>query len=50
VERTFAWQGRHHRLSKDDEALSETDEAEISIVMTRLTVAGWPDEGFSDSL
>ena len=36
VERTFAWLGRHRRLSKDYEALSETTEAWIYTAMTGL--------------
>ena len=36
VERTFAWLGRHRRLSKDYEALPETSEAFIYIAMTQL--------------
>ena len=36
VERTFAWLGRHRRLSKDYEALSETTEAWIHTAMTWL--------------
>ncbi len=36
VERTFAWLGRYRRLSKDDEVLPETEEAWISMAMTRL--------------
>jgi putative transposase len=39
VERTFAWLGRHRRLSKDYEALAETEEAGIYLAMTRLMVA-----------
>ena len=38
VERTFAWLGRHRRLSKDDEALPETEEAWINAAMARLMV------------
>lgn len=36
VERTFAWLGRHRRLSKDYEALPATEEAWIYLAMTRL--------------
>jgi transposase len=36
VERTFAWLGRHRRLSKDYEALAATEEAWIYLAMTRL--------------
>lgn len=36
VERTFAWLGRQRRLSKDYEALAETEEAWIYLTMTRL--------------
>jgi putative transposase len=38
VERTFAWQGRSRRLSKDYEALCETVEAWIRIAMISLMV------------
>ena len=33
VERTVAWLGRHRRLSTDDEALPETEEAWIDLAM-----------------
>ena len=36
VERTFAWLGRHRRLSKDYEALPETTEAWVYTAMTGL--------------
>ena len=36
VERTFAWLTQCRRLSKDDERLSASSEAMISIAMTRL--------------
>jgi transposase len=36
VERTFAWLGRNRRLSKDYEALPETEEAWIYAAMTSL--------------
>ena len=36
VERTFAWLGRHRRLSKEYEVLPETEEAWIYLAMTRL--------------
>jgi putative transposase len=36
VERTFAWLGRHRRLSKDDEALPASEDAWISAAATRL--------------
>ena len=36
VERTFAWLGRHRRLSKDYEVLPETEEVWIYLAMTRL--------------
>lgn len=36
VERTFAWLGRHRRLSKDYEVLPATDEAWIYLAMSRL--------------
>lgn len=36
VERTFAWLGRNRRLSKDDEALPETEEAWIYAASSRL--------------
>jgi putative transposase len=39
VERTFAWLGRYRRLSKDYEALPETEEARIYLAMIRLLLA-----------
>lgn len=36
VERTFAWQGRNRRLSKDYEGLPETEEAFIYLAMVAL--------------
>ena len=45
VERPFAWLGHYRRLSKDDEALSASEEAWISLAPTRLPVrrlARWP--------
>jgi putative transposase len=36
VERTFGWLGRHRRLSKDYEYLSETSETMIRLAMIRL--------------
>ncbi len=36
VERTFAWLGRYRRMSKDYEALAETQRAMIHICMIRL--------------
>jgi len=39
VERTFAWLGRSRRLSKDYEALAETEAAWIHLAMIRLMVA-----------
>lgn len=36
VERTFAWLGRYRRMSKDYEALSDTQRAMIHICMIRL--------------
>ena len=38
VERTFAWLGRHRRLSKDYEGLEQTEEAWIYLAMIRLMV------------
>lgn len=38
VERTFAWLGRCRRLSKDYEALPETEEAMIKLSMIHLMV------------
>ena len=38
VERTFAWLGRHRRLSKDDDVLTATEEAWIYLAMVRLMV------------
>jgi putative transposase len=39
VERTFAWLGRYRRLSKDYEALPETEEAWIYLAMSNLMLA-----------
>ncbi len=39
VERTFGWLGRSRRLSKDYEALPETEQAWIHLAMIRLMVA-----------
>lgn len=39
VERTFAWLGRHRRMSRDYEVLPETQQALIHIVMIRLMLA-----------
>jgi transposase len=36
VERTFAWLGRYRRMSKDYEALPDTQRAMIHICMIRL--------------
>ena len=36
VERTFAWLGRYRRLSKDYEALPQTEEAWIYLAMIHL--------------
>jgi putative transposase len=36
VERTFAWLGRYHRLSKDYEKLTDTSEAMIQIAMIHI--------------
>ena len=36
VERTFGWLGRHRRLSKDYEYLTETSETMIHVVMIGL--------------
>ena len=38
VERTFAWLGRHRRLSKDYECLTGVSEAMIKMAMIRLMV------------
>ena len=38
VERTFAWLGRYHRLSKDYEFLTETSETFIKIAMIHIMV------------
>jgi transposase len=51
VERTFAWQGQHRRLSKDHERLCATGETLIYIAMIRLRLGdSLASEGFSDSL
>jgi putative transposase len=39
VERTFAWLGRYRRLSRDYEALPETEEAWIHLAMSCLMLA-----------
>ena len=39
VERTFAWLNKYRRLSKDYEALPETEEAWIYLAMARLMTA-----------
>ncbi len=44
VERTFGWLGRHRRLSKDDETLTDSAEtwiwlASIRLLLTRLAAA-----------
>lgn len=36
VERTFAWLGRYRRMSRDYEALPETQEALVHLCMIRL--------------
>ena len=38
VERTFGWLGRHRRLSKDYEYLTETSENMIRVAMIKLMV------------
>lgn len=38
-ERTFAWLGRHRRVSKDDEVLPKTEETCIFFAMSRLMTA-----------
>ena len=38
VERTLAWMGRHHRMSKDCERLAETSEARIRLAMICLMI------------
>ncbi len=40
MERSFAWMGRNHRLSKDYEKLPEVGEAFIYISMIRLMLQG----------
>jgi putative transposase len=39
VERTFAWLGKHRRLSKDYERKSQPSETLIQIAMIRLMLA-----------
>ena len=39
VERTFAWLGRHRRMSRDYEVLPQTQQALIHVVMIRLMLA-----------
>jgi putative transposase len=39
IERSFAWLGRYRRLSKDYEALPETEEAWIHLAMSSLMLA-----------
>ena len=39
VERTFAWRGRHRRMSRDYEVLPETQQALVYVVMIRLMLA-----------
>jgi putative transposase len=36
VERTFAWLGRHRRMSKDYEKLPQTGEALVHVIMIGL--------------
>jgi putative transposase len=36
VERTFAWIGRHRRMSTDDEFLTATSEAWVDLSRVRL--------------
>ena len=50
VERTFAWLGRNRRLSKDYEALPETEEAWIYLAMSNLMLARLAKSPFSDTL
>ncbi|WP_264660274.1 transposase [Azospirillum canadense] len=38
AERTFAWLGRHRRLSKDYERLPESEEAFIYMAMSHILV------------
>lgn len=38
VERTFAWIGRHRRMSKDDESLPKSSESMLYLTMIRLMV------------
>ena len=38
VERTFAWLGRDHRLSKEDEYLTQTSETMIRVAMIHIMV------------
>ena len=45
VERTLAWLGRHRRMSKDYEALPETSETRVRIVMINLMLHRLHPEG-----
>lgn len=50
VERTFAWLGRHRRLSKDYEELPASEEAWIYLAMSRILTVRLARSGFPDTL
>ena len=42
IERTFAWLGRYRRLSKDDEAQTESSAAMVSVAMIQIMLRRQP--------